>query len=246
MNACVIIPARYNSSRFPGKPLATLAGKPMLLWVAELSAKAVGLQNVYIATDDTRIANVARIAGYSALITSTDLLTGTDRVAEASKLLEYDIYINVQGDEPLIDPEDIKRCIQFKIANPEYIINGFTWVTADEDVRSINIPKVVVNEAGFMVYMSRAELPSSKDPRNAPTRYMKQVCIYGFNGRELVDYLQFGRKSMLERSEDIEILRFLEIDRRILMFECRQGSIAVDHPEDVAKVEAVLYNRKTE
>src|SRR6056297_1338589 len=132
MRACVVVPARYASSRFPGKPLAELLGKPMILWVTELSAKAVGRENVYVATDDERISEAARAAGFSALMTSADALTGTDRLAEAAQMIDYDIYVNVQGDEPLVNPDDIRRCIKLKPEHPEMIVNGFCWIGADE------------------------------------------------------------------------------------------------------------------
>lgn len=245
MTACVIIPARYASSRFPGKPLVPLLGKPMILWVAELSARAVGQDHVYVATEDERIAEVVRDAGFSALMTSPDAMTGTDRLAEAAAMIDYDIYVNVQGDEPLVEPEDIRRCIALKAERPEMIVNGFCYIGEDEDPASVNIPKVITTETGRMVYMSRNLLPGFKDAKNEPRRYKKQVCIYGFTGDELDAYAGFGRKSALEKAEDIEILRFLELDRQILMYECHPGSLAVDVPEDVAKVEAALEARRT-
>lgn len=240
---CVIIPARYASSRFPGKPLVVLHGKPMILWVAEAAAKAVGGDHVFIATEDSRIAEVVRQGGYKAVMTSTTALTGTDRLAEAAAQLDYDILVNVQGDEPLIDPDDIRRCIEIKRQNPDQIVNGFCWMAPDENPLSVNIPKVIADESGRMVYMSRSALPGFKDPKNAPTRYLKQVCIYGFNREELASFAAFGRKGHLEEAEDIEILRFLDIGRPVLMYECRGGSLAVDVPEDVARVECVLKHR---
>lgn len=244
MRACVIIPARHASTRFPGKPLVPLLGKPMILWVAELSARAVGQAHVYVATEDNRIAEVVRAAGFSALMTSPDALTGTDRLAEAAQMVDYDIYVNVQGDEPLVEPHDIGRCIALKAERPEMIVNGFTWIGPDEDPVSTNIPKVIATEAGVMVYMSRNPLPGFKEAKNAPARYMKQVCIYGFTREELAAYADYGRKSALEQCEDIEILRYLELDRSILMYECHPGSLAVDVSEDVAKVEAALEARR--
>ncbi|GLT09952.1 3-deoxy-manno-octulosonate cytidylyltransferase [Sulfitobacter porphyrae] len=245
MRACVIIPARYASTRFPGKPLVELLGKPMILWVAELSARAVGQEHVYIATEDERIADVAREAGFQPLMTSSEALTGTDRLSEAASMIDYDIYVNVQGDEPLVEPADIRRCIELKTEQPEMIFNGFCWIGADEDPTSVNIPKVITTEDGVMVYMSRTALPGFKDPKYAPERYMKQVCIYGFSGEELAAYGAFGRKSTLEKAEDIEILRFLELGSKIFMYECRPGSLAVDVQEDVAKVEAALQARRS-
>lgn len=240
MRSCVIIPARYASSRFPGKPLVPLLGKPMVLWVAELSAKAVGQSHVYVATEDKRIADVVDAAGFKSLMTSPSALTGTDRLAEACEAIDYDIYVNVQGDEPIIDPDDIQKCIRRKTEAPEFIVNGYCWLAADEDVQSRNIPKVIAAENGIMVYMSRSAIPGHKDERSAPRRYMKQVCIYCFTAAELREFRAFGRKGYLESCEDIEILRFLELERKVAMVETKPGSLAVDVPEDLEKVEAAL------
>lgn len=217
-----------------------MLGKPMILWVAELSAKAVGVEHVYVATEDQRIATVVREAGFSALMTSPDALTGTDRLAEAAELIDYDIYVNVQGDEPLVDPEDIRQCIALKSKHFDMIVNGFCWLGEDEDPENVNIPKVITNESGMMIYMSRAPLPAAKDQKNAPVRRKKQVCIYGFTREELRAFVNFGRKSEIENSEDIEILRFLELDKSVYMFECAPGSIAIDVSSDVQKAEAAM------
>lgn len=236
----MIIPARYASTRFPGKPLVPLLGKPMILWVAELSARAVGKDHVYIATEDTRIANVVKDAGFNSLMTSTKALTGTDRLAEAAKLVNYDVYINVQGDEPLVNPDDIRKCIKLKNENPNSIINGFCWIGEGEDPANLNIPKVVFSETGKMLYMSRSIIPGLKDMKNLPIRYAKQVCIYGFNLLQLNAYADFGRKSIIEQIEDIEILRFCELEFDVLMYKCSSGSLAVDVVDDIVKVESAL------
>lgn len=240
MRSVVIIPARYGSSRYPGKPLVNLLGKPLILWVAELSAKAVAAKNVYVATDDDRIEKVVIGAGFQAVRTSSDALTGTDRLAQAAKQIDADIYINVQGDEPLVDPKDILKVRDAKLENMHSVINGFSYVGANEDPHSVNIPKVITNEKNELVYMSRVALPGYKDKKDAPAKYKKQVCIYAFTKQELQDFYNFGRKSELEQSEDIEILRFLELGKTIKLIETQPGSLAVDVPEDVAKVEAVL------
>lgn len=240
MSACVVIPARYASTRYPGKPLTNLLGKPMILWVAELSAKAVGLDHVYVATEDRRIEEVVMQAGYKALMTSKNALTGTDRLAEAAMQIDYDIYVNVQGDEPLVDPESIKVCIEKKIAYPDAIINGYTYLTENEDPHNVNIPKVITTENDIMIYMSRAALPGFKSIENTPKKYKKQVCIYGFSKDDLLGYQAFGRKSEIETSEDIEILRFLELGKKVIMYKTPPGSLAVDVAEDVRPVEEAL------
>lgn len=240
MRVVVIIPARYASSRYPGKPLVNLVNKPMILWVAELSAEAVGKENVYIATEDSRIADVTQKAGFNAIMTSDDCLTGTDRLAEASNQINADIYINVQGDEPLVNPLDIRKAADLKVANPNIIYNGFCYLSDDEDPQNINIPKLITTEHNELIYMSRSPIPGFKEEKNAPSNYKKQVCIYAFTKEELNSFVNFGRKSALEKCEDIEILRFIELDKKICMFETTAGSLAVDRPEDVPEVEKAL------
>ena len=241
--ACVVIPARYASSRFPGKPLADILGKPMILWVAELAASAVGQQHVYVATDSDLIRNVCESAGFNVLMTSEHCLTGTDRICEASHFLDYDIIVNVQGDEPVLNPQDIIKCIEIKSTHIGSVVNGFTSISSTEDPSNTNIPKVIFNENNHLVYMSRQPLPGFKSVKNAPTNYFKQVCIYGFTHNELELFSSFGRKSRLEYSEDIEILRFLEFSAPIIMFECSSGSLAVDVPSDVLLVENYLKSQ---
>ena len=243
MKSCVIIPARYASTRFPGKPLVSLLGRPMIQWVADLAAKAVGKDNVFVATDSNMIANVVKEYGFNAIMTSGSALTGTDRIAEAANVIDYDIYINLQGDEPLVDPNDIIQAIELKQLNPDCIINAYCMMTNDEDPDSVNIPKVITNEKNLLIYMSRKSLPGYKNIKCTPHAYKKQVCIYAFSKSELLRFKNFGRKSFLERCEDIEILRFLELGSRILMYECKTCSLAVDVPEDVVGVERLLALR---
>ena len=246
MKTIIVIPARYKSSRFPGKPLVPLLGKPMILWVAELSAKAVGKEFIYIATDDQRIAEVVEREGYQVIVTSDKCLTGTDRLAEVAEKIEADIYVNVQGDEPLVDPGDIVKIIEAKKRYPHDVINGYCPLSNNEGPGDVNIPKVVFNEDKRMVYMSRQALPGYKDKNNAPSIYYKQVCIYAFSQDELLEFGQFGRKSALEYAEDIEILRFFECGKTIRMVETSLGSLAVDLSADVPKVEAALRRAQNE
>ena len=243
MRSCVIIPARYKSSRLPGKPLICLLGKPMIIWVAEIASKAVGISNVFIATDDIRIANTVKENGYKHIMTSSFCLTGTDRVAEASLGLNYDIFVNVQGDEPLVSPSDILRCIDYKIEYKDHIINSFHPINKDQDPSSRNIPKVVVNNSEDLIYISRSLIPGFKDISCKTYSYLKQVCIYGYTKKELLNFFEFGGKSKIEESEDIEILRFFELGHQIKMFKSKTNSLSVDIIEDVEKVEKELRLR---
>ena len=240
MKTIVIIPSRYKSSRFPGKPLIKLLGKPMILWVADLCSTAIGKENVFIATDDNEISNTITNEGYQAIMTSKDCLTGTDRLAEAAKKIKADIYVNVQGDEPLVNPKDIQNIIEEKKKYYNEVINGYTIIGKDEDPDSVSKPKVIFTEDKRLIYISRKTLPGFKEKLNAPKVYYKQVCIYAFNREELIEFGNYGRKSILEKSEDIEILRFLEWGKSIRFVETSPGSLAVDEPKDVKKVEAFL------
>jgi 3-deoxy-manno-octulosonate cytidylyltransferase (CMP-KDO synthetase) len=246
MKIIVVIPARYKSSRFPGKPLVKLLGKPMIQWVAELSSKAVDQENVYIATDDKKIQTAVMHMGYKVVMTSEKCLTGTDRLAEVAQQIKADIYINVQGDEPLVNPEDIQKVINAKKQYPGDVINGYAVIGKHEDPKNINIPKVIFTEDRRLVYMSRQVLPGHKEEKFAPIEYYKQVCIYAFNRQELIDYRKFGGKSTLEQAEDIEIIRFLEWGQTIRLVETRPGSLAVDVPDDVAIVEKALKQESHE
>ena len=137
-------------------------------------------------------------------------------------------------------PSDIKKCIELKSKNIDKIINGFSWIDDIKIAKDINIPKVITNEKNELIYMSRSILPASKDPKMLPSRFKKQVCIYALTKEELFLFKSIGRKSYLESYEDIEILRFLEFNKTILMYECQGSSLAVDIPSDITKIESYL------
>ena len=216
----------------------------MILWVAELCAEALPAQCVYIATEDFQIKEVVEKAGFNVVMTSNKCLTGTDRIAEAATQIEADIYVNVQGDEPILNPVDILAIIETKKMHPNEVINGYSKIGDNEDPESVNIPKVIFNESQQMVYISRNLLPGTKTKEFVPPSYYKQVCIYAFSKKELNDYAEFGRKGTLELYEDIEILRFLDIGIKIRVVETKSASLAVDVPEDVIKVEEEILRRR--
>ena len=244
MKTVIIIPARYKSTRFPGKPLTLILGKPMILWVAELCAEVLPTEFVYVATEDFQIKEIVEKAGFNVVMTSNKCPTGTDRIAEAATQIEADIYINVQGDEPLLNPADILKIIEAKKMYPNEVINGYSKIGDNEEPESVNIPKVIFNEDQQMVYMSRNLLPGTKTKDFVPPHYYKQVCIYAFSKKELNDYAEFGRKGTLELYEDIEILRFLDIGLNIRVVETKSASLAVDVPEDVIRVEEEILRRR--
>lgn len=243
MKIIAVIPARFKSSRFPGKPLVSILGKPMIIRVAEIVASLISKKDVYIATDDERIKNEVEKFGFQAIMTSSSNKTGTDRVYEVSKSIDADIYINIQGDEPLISPKDIQLVIDKKIQFPNEVVNGYCALKENENVESTDIPKVIFSSTERLIYMSRLPIPGVKDKNQTSPDFYKQVCIYGFSSNELKLFGTTNSKRPIEHSEDIEILRFLELDHPVRMVKVSKASIAVDRPEDVAKVEFELNNK---
>jgi 3-deoxy-manno-octulosonate cytidylyltransferase (CMP-KDO synthetase) len=238
MMYAVVIPARYQSSRFPGKPLADILGAPMIRHVWERCCLAVDTSLVYIATDSDKIREVAEGFGAQVIMTSSTCLTGTDRLAEANKQLNCDFIINVQGDEPLINPEDIKTVINEYEKAPSTIINAMCRLKDEQEFRSFTVPKVVTSKSGNLLYMSRSPIPVTKS--NHFHSGYKQVCIYAFSKEHLKFFASHQEKTQIEAIEDIEILRFLENDIPVKMIEVATSSIAVDVPEDLERVIKVI------
>ncbi len=235
-----VIPARYKSTRFPGKPLAEIAGRPMVVRVAERAALVLGKENTIIATDDDRIYETAVHYGLQSIMTSPSAPTGTDRLAEVAQEVSADIYVNIQGDEPLVAPADIHRVVAEKIKHPHFVINAMARLRPDENPADLTIPKVVFNLNQELIYMSRLAIPGLKNPDEQVPEYWKQVCIYAFSAAELKAFAGTGCKSQLEKYEDIEILRFFDLGVRVKMVETSGVTIAVDLPEHVAKVEQFM------
>ena len=235
-----VIPARARSTRFPNKPLANIAGLPMIIHVARKVEQALGIENTYIATDDDLIKQTCESYGYKAVMTSPACKTGTDRLCEFAGKIEADIYINVQGDEPLVSPDDIWAIANAKKANPNQVVNGMCSLLDTEDPFDINIPKILVSRSNTLIYASRYPVPAVKDRSLGTPVYKKQVCIYGFSKHELQVFQSYNQKAYAEYFEDIEILRFVDAGLPVLMVETKGNTIAVDNPEDIQKVEQML------
>lgn len=233
-NYAVVIPARYESSRFPGKPLVDLCGKPMIQHVWERCFEAVGGERVFVATDCDKIESAVNKFGGLAIRTSSNCLTGTDRLAEANRTLNCDFIVNVQGDEPLVSPKHIKQVIEAYVSGGGEIVNAMCKITSEREFRSLTVPKVVCDQSGRLLYMSRAGIPLTKD---GEFKFgLKQVCIYAFSSEHLEFFLAHQKKTPIEEVEDIEVLRFLEAGYKVNMIEVERGSIAVDIPDDVGRV----------
>ncbi len=233
-NFAVVIPARYQSSRFPGKPLVDLCGKPMIQHVWERCCEAVGAEKVYVATDSDQIEATVKDFGGAILRTSTECLTGTDRLAEANQELNCDFIINVQGDEPLISPDDINTVVQAYLGGDGCVVNAMCEITDEQEFRSFTVPKVVCDQSKKLLYMSRSAIPLTKSGEFKFA--FKQVCIYAFSKEHLAFFISHQKKTPLEEVEDIEILRFLESQYPVQMIQVNSGSIAIDVPEDVERV----------
>tara|TARA_B100000575_G_C23045822_1_gene601990 strand:- start:393 stop:1130 length:738 start_codon:yes stop_codon:yes gene_type:complete len=233
----VVIPARYKSSRFPGKPLAILDGKPLVKHVYDLCVQAVGKDKTFIATDAQEIQEVVKEFGGNCIMTSESNLTGTDRIAEVARKLKYDFYINVQGDEPFINHEDIKAIFSIMENDDSNVLNCYCEIRSDE-MNDYSVPKVVFSDKNDLIYISRGDIPFNKNGMGSP-KY-KQVCIYGFNHQHLREFSNCKSKMFIEANEDIEIIRFLELGIKVKMVKVKNVSIAVDTPEDLIIAEKFI------
>ena len=241
-----IIPARYASTRFPGKPLHPIAGKPLIQRVVEQCRKAQSLSDVIVATDDTRIAEVAR-KFCRVEMTREDHPSGSDRIAEVAARLDCDAVVNIQGDEPLMDPAVIDA-VAGALQSSE-MSTAATPICSIEDFESPNVVKVVVSTLGRAVYFSRRTIPyvreaasRSSSEQLAAFPFLKHLGIYGYRRETLLRLVQFP-VSPLENAEKLEQLRALENGIGIAVVKVDYDSIGVDMPEDVKRVEKILAMR---
>ena len=232
-----IIPARYDSSRFPGKPLAPLNGKPMLQHVYEAARRASRLDDVWVATDDERIRDAVQRFGGTAVMTSRDHESGTDRVAEAARRSDAGIIINIQGDQPLIGAEALDALVAAFDADPDLpMATLYEPLASAEDYLDPNVVKLVADQHGNALYFSRSPIPHQK---GAPRGCFKHVGVYGFRRPFLMEFTRMGR-SELERLESLEQLRVLEAGHKIRLVRSSGCSISVETPADIDKVQAMM------
>jgi 3-deoxy-manno-octulosonate cytidylyltransferase (CMP-KDO synthetase) len=243
MKVIGIIPARYGSTRFPGKPLALIAGKPLIRHVVERCQRAKSLAEVIVATDDTRIWEVAQ-SFCRAEMTAPDHPSGSDRIAEVAARCTCDAVVNIQGDEPLIDPAVIDA-VAGALAQAE-MSTAATPIKAPAEYDNPNVVKVVVNAAGSALYFSRRTIPYLRDAANSSVSeqmaafpFLKHLGIYGYRRDALLRLVKFP-VSPLERAEKLEQLRALENGIRIAVVKVAYDSVGVDVPADVKRVEQLL------
>ncbi len=242
MTAIGIIPARYASTRFPGKPLADLAGRPMIQHVYERACRAAQLSRVLVATDDARIADAVRDFGGEVVMTRADHPTGTDRLAEvAAGLAEVDIIVNIQGDEPLIDPAVIDAVAGVLADDPQAAMSSAMCpLTGARATRNPNIVKVVADLQGFALYFSRLPIPFPREGQSDAGRWRKHYGLYAYRRDFLLTFARL-QPSPLECCEKLEQLRALEYGYRIKMVEiAADQSIGVDTPEDLERAHTLL------
>lgn len=236
-----VIPARFQSSRFPGKPLAMIAGKPMIQHVYERVKLVENIEKVFVATDDERIYNCVRNFGGETILTG-ECSCGTERVYEAAEKEQYDIVINVQGDEPLIHPCMIKELIDIMLDRKALMATLCKEIKTMEDIMNPNIVKVVTDLQGDAVYFSRNPIPYNRD-NSEDIRYFKHIGIYGYRREFLEQYVNMPR-SPLERAENLEQLRVLENGYKIAVAETQYDSVGVDLPEHIQQIEEILKHEK--
>lgn len=240
-----VIPARYQSSRFPGKPLADICGKPMIWWVYQQCMKVEDFDSVYVATDDQKIYEVCEALGIKAVMTSGKHRTGTDRVGEVARKISADLIVNIQGDEPLLEPSTIRAAIEPFYKDPELqVSNLMTKINDPVDVVNFTVPKVITNKEGIGLYLTRAAAPYPKG--SIEYSYYKQVCVYGFKPNALQFFCDYGMKygkAKMEAIEDIEILRFIENGYKVQFIEVNSATVAVDTQNDLEKVRCMMKSR---
>ncbi len=239
-----VIPSRWGSTRFPGKSLAMISGKPMIQWVVERVKQAKKLDAVIVATDDARIAECVQaleIPDVQVAMTRADHPSGTDRIAEAVQALEIDAVINVQGDEPLIDPKLIDELADVISSNDWDMATAATPIEDKEQINDPSVVKALFNRHGQALYFSRATIPHIREPEGVPTSgiYWRHIGIYAYRRNYLLKLVQ-EPVCALENLEKLEQLRALDMGCRMKVIQTQDFGIGVDTPEDIAKAERLL------
>lgn len=255
MKTLGVIPARYNSSRFPGKPLSLIMGKPMITYVYEAATRAKTIDKVIVATDDSRIVEAVEKFSGTAVMTSPDHVTGTDRLTEIAfeQGKDYDLIVNIQGDEPLIEAKVIDQCVEpflNDFAGQEVVTLAHT-VKRNDELHNPNVVKLVFDKDGFALYFSRSMIPFpfqlhkdgvSLDEAAKYTVFYRHVGIYAFKRDALMEFSAL-KPTPLEMLEKLEQLRLLENGKKIRVIETDYESHGVDTPDDIRRVEEILKHR---
>ncbi len=240
MKSIGILPARWASTRLPGKVLVKIAGRPMLEHVWRRVKQAKSLSDVLIACDESHVLEAAKAFGAHAVLTRKDHVSGSDRVAEAARLIDADIIVNIQADEPLIQPELIDALVAALEADDACVLaTPIKRVATMEEFRNPNVVKVVVDKNAYALYFSRAPIPYKRDGEARVADYFKHLGIYAYRRDFLFEYCRWP-KLFLEQEESLEQLRVLEAGYKVKTVETTMETIGVDTAEDVAQVEAYM------
>ncbi len=253
MNVAAVIPARYHSSRLPGKPLADIAGAPMIRWVYERARKAQRVDEVWVATDDERILHAVEQFGGNCRMTSPDHPSGTDRIAEVVQDMDWDIVVNIQADEPLILPEMIDAVVASLEENDSVPMSTLKRnLSSAEELADPNVVKVVTDRRDYALYFSRAPIPyhrelwktlRSIDCAAMPEPVFKHIGLYGYRRDFLIAFAALPQ-TPLEKAEHLEQLRALENGYKIIAPTTHRDSVGVDSPDDLARVRELVKSQK--
>ena len=247
MKTLGIIPSRYGSSRFPGKPLHLLCGKPLVAWVVEAVKKAKTLDDVIVATDNDRIVAAVEAHGGRAVMTPSELPSGTDRIAcAAGDFADDDILVNIQGDEPLISPDLIDALVgRMKEGSKWDMATAVTPIKSLDDLNAKTVVKVVLDRDDGALYFSRAPIPCDRDhvPDIASGLWVRHLGIYAYRGAFLRKYIS-EPPCDLEKTEKLEQLRALWMGAKIAVIRTDDEGVGVDTPEDAVRIEAILRERQ--
>ena len=241
MKSIGVIPARFASTRFPGKVLANINGKPMIEHVWRCASKCRELDEILIACDHKDVLRVAQGFGAKAVMTSVNHPSGSDRIAEAIGSLKYDIVVNIQGDEPFIEARVIDELVgALKKDKHASVATVIKEIKTDEEILNPNVVKVVIDQNHYALYFSRSVIPYNRNAkRPAGLKYFKHLGLYAYRKSFLMEYKDWP-KSMLESAEQLEQLRILEAGHKIKTIKTDVESLAVDTPEDLIKIQKLI------
>lgn len=234
-----VIPARYGSTRFPGKPLEKLKGKPLLQWAVEGARTSKKIQKIFVATDDQRIQELCAKIQVDCLMTRADCPTGTDRLFEATRNLDFDVVLNIQGDEPLINQSYIDPLAEAFTQQSGLDMATLAHPLSAEDLDNKNAVKVIINQNQEAIYFSRFPIPYSREQEPAPKTAFKHIGLYGFS-REFLQKFCSAPQAQIEKFESLEQLRALYLGAKIKVLQVEKPTYGVDTREDLQKLEALL------
>ncbi len=234
-----LIPARMGSSRFPGKPIANICGKPMVYWVYKQAEKVKELDEIYVVTEDDIIAEKCAEFGVPYWIEKEETTTAAEKLSYTARKMDGDIYLNIQGDEPLIKPEAIKQVIDAMKTNKDVDYVGLrSKIDTEEEFKNRNVVKAVVDANGFAMYFSRSPIPYTYDSNNA----FRVLGLYGYRADFLKKFADFKRSKLESLECGVEMLRVMENGYRIQLIETEYTTIGVDLPEHIAIIEEKMKN----